>query len=270
MTMHLLKAGEVQLACQVVGSGQSVLLIHGFPFDHTMWQAQIDALQEHCQLIAPDLRGFGGSSAADGDASRGVEMHTYAADLVAGLDALQIHEPVILCGFSMGGYILWQFLQRYPHRVKAIVLCDTRASADSAEAAAGREQMATQVLAEGIEPVVEGMLPKLLADDTPTERPEIVAQTTAMIRQASPGAVAAALRGMARRADVTKELAAFDWPALVLVGAEDAISTPEEMQAIATQLPQAAFVAIARAGHMSTLENPRAVTEALRTFLDSL
>ena len=75
---------------------------------------------------------------------------------------------------------------------------------------------------------------------------------------------------MARRADATNELSAFDWPALVLVGDEDVISTPEEMQAIATQLPQAGFVAIAGAGHMSTLENPRAVTEAIRTFLDSL
>ncbi|MGI9427408.1 MAG: alpha/beta fold hydrolase [Bythopirellula sp.] len=270
MTKHLITAGEVQLAGHVFGSGQPLVMIHGFPLDHSMWQAQIEALPDNYQTIAPDLRGFGESAAADGDASSGVDMQTFAADLVAVLDELQITEPVILCGFSMGGYILWQFLQQYPHRVRAVVLCDTRASADSPEAAAGREQMASKVLNEGIEPLVVGMLPKLLAASTQAERPEIVEQVATMIRKAPPAAVAAALRGMARRPDVVDALPTFDLPALVVAGADDAISTPAEMQAIATRLPQAKFVEIADAGHLSPLENPTAFNEALRAFIESL
>lgn len=255
------------------GEGQPVVLIHGFPFDHTMWSEQINSLAATCKVIAPDLRGFGSSSLGDSaeiDSTEGVAMEAYAEDLEEILEGSQVTEPVILCGFSMGGYILWQFVQRFPERVKAIVLCDTRAVADSAQAAAGREQMATKVLSEGVEPLVQGMLPKLLAAKTQAERPELVEQVTAMMRKASPDAVAAALRGMASRPDVRGELSNFDWPALVVAGAEDAISTPEEMQTIAAGLPQAKFVEIADAGHMTSLENPAALNQALGDFIATL
>lgn len=248
-----------------------VVLIHGFPFDHSMWRAQVVGLMPEFQrIIAPDLRGFGESALADGDATTGVSMQTYAADIAESLDRLAITEPVILCGFSMGGYILWQFAKHYPERVKAIIACDTRAIADSEEASAGRIKMAEKVMAEGTDALIEGMLPKLLAVENAKNQPELVEQVTSMMRKASPAAVAAALRGMARRPDVTEDLASFDWPALVLCGAEDAISPSDEMREIAESLPQGKFCEIASAGHMTGWENPTAVNEALRTFLQSL
>ena len=145
------------------GDGIPLLFIHGFPFDHTMWQAQIEALSPRCRVIAPDLRGFGPRSLEDPDIDAGVGMETYAADLLATLDSLEIDEPVILCGFSMGGYILWQFARRFPQRVRALVLCDTRADADSSEVSAGRLKMAEEVVITGTDSVALAMLPKLLA-----------------------------------------------------------------------------------------------------------
>jgi pimeloyl-ACP methyl ester carboxylesterase len=264
----MLKGACRQVA--IAGSGQPLVLLHGFPLEHSMWQPQLDALADCCQVLAPDLRGFGGSSweeSAPRVAREGVDMQTYAQDVIALLDELQITEPVILCGFSMGGYILWQLALRYPERIKALVLADTKAAADSAEASAGRLAMAEQVMASGGAGVAEGMLPKLLAASTRASRPELVEQVAAMIRQAPPAAIAAALRGMARRADVQPQLAGMDWPTLVLVGEEDVISPPEEMRAVAARLPQAEYHEISGAGHMSPLENPVDFNRALRAFV---
>lgn len=252
------------------GSGPPVVLIHGFPFDHTMWQAQIDALGTHCRVVAPDLRGFGQSTLSESDAMDGVEMLRYAGDVLATLDQLRIEESAILCGFSMGGYILWQFVLRYPERVRAIALCDTRARADSAEARAGRLKMAEGVFQSGPGLVAEAMLPKLLSETTRANRPEIVTAVDKMIRQADPRAIAAAQRGMARRPDVRGELRKIGCPALVLGGADDALSPPAEMREMAAALPDARFVEIPDAGHMTTMENPAAVSDALRAFVKLL
>jgi len=247
-----------------------LLLIHGFPFDHNMWQPQIESLSRDYHVIAPDLRGFGESEIADRDGSKGVSMETYAADLVEILDGLKITEPVILCGFSMGGYIMWQFLKHYPERVKAFVACDTRAGADSAEASAGRITMAEKVIASGAQPLVEAMLPKLLAAETTDSQPELVEQVKRMMQQAAPTAIAAALRGMSVRPDVESDLISFDWPALVLCGVEDAISPLEEMRGIAEKLPQGEFCEIPDAGHMTAMENPAAVNDVLLKFVASV
>src|SRR5262245_47202935 len=109
-----------ELSYYETGSGAPVVLLHGFPLDHTMWRHQIAALDDICHLIAPDLRGFGQSTLATGDADQGVEMSRYASDVRAILDAADVHKPIILCGFSMGGYVLWQFVKLFPERVRAI------------------------------------------------------------------------------------------------------------------------------------------------------
>lgn len=261
---------NLRFAYEVYGPGQPVVLLHGYPLDHRMWQAQIEALGEHCRVIAPDLRGFGQSSLDEGDAQRGVSMAQYAADVAALLDGLGVTEPVILCGFSMGGYIMWQFLRQFSDRVKAFVPCDTRAIADTAEAKAGRLKTAGEVLEKGVEPIIEAMLPKLVSVHTRKSRPEVVAELTSIMRSCHPAAIAAALRGMAERPDVTAELPKFTQPALVIVGAEDAISSSDEMRGIAEKLPNAKFVEIPDAGHMTTLENPEAVNAALVDFVRSL
>jgi 3-oxoadipate enol-lactonase len=270
MTQHLIQHKENQLTCEVRGSGLPLVLIHGFPFDHTMWRHQIETLSQVCQVIAPDLRGFGGSSLTAADVADGVEMRRYADDIRAVLDDLQVEQPAILCGFSMGGYVLWQLALEFPEVARAIVLCDTRADADSTETQQAREQMAETVLRDGTDAVPGAMLPRLLAAATISGRQEIVDKVATMIGKSSPETIAAAQRGMARRPDVSGRLGEIDCPALIVVGAEDAISSPTEMREIAAALPSAEVVEIPDAGHMTPLENPAAVNEALLRFVQTL
>ncbi len=141
------------------GTGEALLLVHGFPLDHTMWAGQLEAFSTRYRVIAPDLRGFGGSQSSDAS----VSMEQFADDLAELLAALKINEPVVLCGLSMGGYVALQFVKQHADRLKALVLCDTRAAADSAEAAANRLSMAQRVLSEGAEVAAEAMAPGYLA-----------------------------------------------------------------------------------------------------------
>ncbi len=266
--MKSIQLNTIQLAYEDQGTGQVVVLLHGYPLDSRMWEPQIEALSKTCRVIAPDLRGFGQSSQSSEDATNGVSMSQYAADIAELLAAVGVTEPVILCGFSMGGYILWQFVRQFPEWVKAIVPCDTRAIADSAEARQARLKTADEVTKSGVEPIITAMLPKLLGAATRNTRLDIVVALTAIMHGCPPTAIAASLRGMADRPDVTAELASFTQPALVLVGAEDAISSSDEMRGIADKMPDAEFVEIPGAGHMTTLENPEAVNTALLDFIN--
>jgi pimeloyl-ACP methyl ester carboxylesterase len=261
-----------QLAYIDRGAGQSILLVHGFPLDHTMWDAQIEALAEHARIIAPDLRGFGQSPLGSADPERGISMERYADDLAELLDAITpaITEPIIFVGFSMGGYIAWQFVRKYRKRLRAFVQCDTRAAADSEEARAGRLKMAEKVAEWGSARIAEMMGPKLIAPRSFETKPQVVAAVRAVVERTSPAGIAAAQLGMAARPDMTGFLPQIQVQTLVVVGAEDAISPPAEMQSIAEKIPRANFVVIPDAGHMTTMENPNAVNQALVTFIDSL
>jgi pimeloyl-ACP methyl ester carboxylesterase len=171
----------------------------------------------------------------------------------------------------MGGYAAWQLALRWPDRLRALVLCDTRAVADSDEARANRFKMAEAAMQAGNSSPALAMLPKLLAVETHADRPDIAETTRAMIQRQTAEAVAAAQRGMARREDVTGRLREVVCPTLCIVGVEDAISTPQEMHQIAALLAEASspdvrLVEIESAGHMTPLENPAAVTEAIASF----
>lgn len=260
--MQRIRVGAIELATIVEGSGPPWLFVHGFPLDHSMWRAQREALSSAHRVIVPDLRGFGRSDVTPGT----VTMEQFADDLAALLDALEVKEPVTLCGLSMGGYVAWQFFRRHRDRLAALVLCDTRAVPDDEQGAKGRHDLAARVLAEGSAVVARAMAPKLFAPSTSEQQPDLVAQVREVIEQSDPEGVAAALRGMAARSDARDLLAKIDLPTLVLVGKHDAISPADEMRELAGQIPDAQFVEIADAGHMAPVENPRAVNEALKAF----
>jgi len=255
--------GSIALNVVVAGSGPPLVLVHGFPLDHRMWQAQIEALADEHLVIAPDLRGFGASDVTPGT----VTMQQMADDLAALLDVLAVGQPVTLAGLSMGGYVAWQFALRHRPRLARLILCDTRAQADTPEAAAGRLALADRVVAEGAAVVAETLLPRLFAPSTYTQRPALVAATREVILRTNPEGIAAALRGMAQRPDVRPQLREIEVPALVLGGEEDAISPPEEMQQIAQALPRGMWVPIPQAGHMAPCEQPQQVNQAIRQFL---
>ena len=249
-----------------VGQGSPILFVHGFPLDHTMWREQVAELSRDHRCIVPDLRGFGRSSVTEGK----VTMEQFADDLAALLDALAISEPIVLCGLSMGGYIAWQFARWHSPRLKGLILCDTRAVPDSAEAAAGRLKLADDVVRLGPEVVVNAMMPKLVAPGFRVREPQWIEEIRQVMLGTNSHGIAAASRGIAERADAQPWLTTIECPALVLVGDQDVISTPAEMSEIASSLPHATFRVIPDAGHLSPLENPSPVNEAIRSFLEVL
>ncbi len=253
---------ESELHYVEAGQGTPLLLVHGFPLDHTMWQGQIDGLADRYRVIAPDLRGFGKSGVTPGL----VTMQRMADDLAELLDGMQLHEPVVFCGLSMGGYVAWQFAVRHRERLAKLIVCDTRAVADNAETAAGRNSLADRVRKEGPAFVADTMLPKLFAPATIAANAPCVEVTRQVILRTNPHGIAAASRGMAQRPDVTGRLGELNVPTLVLCGEHDAISTVAEMREIAQKLPQASFVEIKDAGHMAPLEQPAATNAAIRDF----
>ena len=271
MAQRLFNVEGVRLACEDAGSGPPIVLLHGFPLDHTMWDAQIVGLQSHFRVIAPDLRGFGASHLADGDAENGVGMERYAADVVALLDWLQITEPVVLAGLSMGGYIAWQIALRWPERLRGLIALDTRAVADADEPRAARFKMAETVMQAGNSSAALVMIPKLLGPATREERPEVEAKLRVMMGRQTAEAVAAAQRGMARREDVRGKLDSITVDSLCIVGMDDVISPPAEVHEIAALLAKSGdddvrITEIDRSGHMTPMENPAAVTAAIAIF----
>lgn len=197
-------------------------------------------------------------------------MDQYADDLAGLLDGLGIREPVVLCGLSMGGYVAFQFWRKYAARLRGLILCDTRATADAPEVAAGRLAMAERVLCEGPSPLVDAMMPRLFGESTRRLHPEIVKGLRRVMMGNDPRGIAAAARGMAVRPDMTSALGQIRCPTLAIVGEHDIISMPAEMRGIAAAIPGARFVQIPAVGHMAPLENPLAVNEAICAFLQSI
>jgi pimeloyl-ACP methyl ester carboxylesterase len=249
------------------GPGPVLVLLHGFPLSRKIWAAQETNVGSMYRVIAPDLRGHGGSAAPEGVYT----MDVMAGDVIALLDALQITQPVVLGGLSMGGYVAMALRALYPQRVRALMLMDTRAAADTPEAAQNREELARTVEATGsVRPVVDSMLPRLFSDETRARRAELIPPVRAIMEKTSPRAVAAALRGMARRPDRMAELPSITVPTLVLVGAHDVISPPDEARAMAAALPNAQLAIIPGGGHLAPLENSEAANEAILGFLNKL
>lgn len=263
MKMVSLDAGQLAVLDQ--GAGPPLLLVHGFPLDHSMWRNQWESLAADHRVIAPDLRGFGASSATPGT----VTMAQHADDLLALLDELDIREPVHLCAMSMGGYVAFEFLRRHPSRLKSLILCDTKAAADAPEAAANREKMAVDVLRDGASVAEKSMLPKLLAADAPQKQPEVVEHVRRMILGTRPETIASAQRGMAARADMRALLAQIQIPTLLIVGELDVIATPQEMRGMADAIPSSRLAIISGAGHLTPLEAPGEFNAALRDFISA-
>ena len=267
--MKSIQAAGVRLAVYDEGTGPTTILFaHGFPLSHAMWSGQLEPLAKKYRVIAPDLRGFGTSEVVPGKST----MRRFADDCAAVLDALDVRKPVVFCGLSMGGYVAWQFAKHHADKLRALILCDTKAAADTAEAGETRRKMAEHVLKFGTSAVAEAMPAKLFAKATYAEQPEIVAEIRRTIEATNPQGLAAAQLGMAEREDVRADLPtiAGGRPTLVVCGREDAISPVDEMRAIAEGIPGAMFHVVEAAGHMSPVEQPTEFNRVLTEFVDGL
>lgn len=247
------------------GDGPAIVLLHAFPCDGSMWDEQAAALRT-CgwRTLVPDLPGFGASDLPGGEPDLAGVVRILSADLRArGLDR------VVLAGLSLGGYLSMEWLRVDQARIAGLVLCDTKASSDSEPAAAGRERIATEVLAR---PDLSGdileaaLLPNLLAPESLVDE-QVVARVRGWLRAAKPESIAWYQRAMARRPDSHADLDAFDGPALVLRGELDALSGRDELASMQAVLTGSRAVEVPRAGHLAATEQPEAVSAAMVDFV---
>jgi pimeloyl-ACP methyl ester carboxylesterase len=247
-----------------------LLLVHGHPFDRSMWRPQAEGLgRSGWRVIVPDLRGYGQSTVVPGT----TPMPVFARDLAGLLDREGI-DRVVLGGLSMGGQIVMEFAGLFPERLRGLVIAATSARADTKEAGRARRATADRVVREGMGPYAAELLPRMVAPATLRDRPEVVEHVRRMMRGAPPEGAAAALRGRAGRPGHTGTLTHLTEhstvPTLVVVGTEDAFTPVEEARHIHECVPGSTLAVIEGAGHLPNLERPAEFDRVLRGFLDAL
>jgi pimeloyl-ACP methyl ester carboxylesterase len=256
--------GDINLAFDDTGSGPPVVLLHGYPFNRTIWDNQVVALSDNFRVITPDLRGFGESDSSD-DAT----MSRMAQDIGRLMDALDLQGATI-GGLSMGGYVVLSFYKQFPDRVRALVLADTRPQADTEEGKQTRIKQREQILREGMAATADAMLPKLLTPNTVSKRPELVKRIRDMIMGTKPEGAAAALMGMASREDQTELLPKIAVPTLIVVGRDDPITPVQDSQLMHEHITASELLIAENASHVSNLEQPELFNASLRSFLANL
>jgi 3-oxoadipate enol-lactonase len=253
------RVADVRLHYEISGSGDPVLLIHGFPLTSRMWQETVGYLPDGFQYIMPDLRGFGDSQACEA-----MSIGRYAADLVELLARLEVNRPVILVGLSMGGYIAFEMVRALPGRVRALILANSRASEDTPDQAQARRATAARVIKEGMAGLAEEMAEKLFS---PAASEELRAEWRDIMSRISPIGAAAALHAMADRDESFSTLRGFDRPLLAISGSDDRVIPVAESRAIPTVVPHARVEVIADAGHLTPVEQPVAFAKLVAEFV---
>ncbi|MFD0022213.1 alpha/beta fold hydrolase [Streptomyces sp. NPDC058382] len=245
------------------GDPPPVVLVHGHPFNRTMWRSQTAALvAAGRRVIVSDLRGYGDSDVVPGRTL----LADFADDIAALLDHLGI-ERAVVGGVSMGGQIAMEFHRSYPGRVAALVLADTSPAAETEDGKAFRNRLADRLLAEGMDGYADEVIDKMLAPYNVTALPDVAARVLGMMRTTAPEGAAAALRGRAERSDYRDSLAGVRTPVLVVVGADDVYTPVAEARGLHGLMPDAELVVVEEAGHLPCLERPEAFNDALLRFL---
>lgn len=255
----------ITLGFDDVGDGPNVLLlVHGHPFNRSMWRPQLRGLHPPAwRIIAPDLRGYGESTVVPGVTT----FDTFVEDLAALLDDLAI-DRVVVGGLSMGGQIAMHFCLRYPARVRGLLLAATFPQPETDQGKQTRREMAERLLREGMESYAVDALPKMLGPRSIAALPAIASDVMAMMRATDPRGAAAALLGRADRPGYEPTLAAIEVPALVVVGSADAFTTREDAESMARLLRQSELLWLPDIGHMPNLEAEAQFNVALAGLLE--
>jgi pimeloyl-ACP methyl ester carboxylesterase len=245
----------IKLAYERRGQGVPLVLLHGYPLDHSIWEPLLPMLENDFDLILPDLRGFGESPAV----MTNFTMADCAADVAGLLDQLDIEKAAVV-GHSMGGYVALAFVGAYPGRSLGLGLVSSQTLADTPENKAGRYKQAEAIMAHGVKEVAEGMPAKL------TSKPDLQAWLKELILRQRPEGLAGALRAMAERPDSSPLLAGFDLPLILVHGSTDALIPIERARAAKAAVPGAYLTEIPDVGHMPMMEEPQKTAEALKAF----
>jgi pimeloyl-ACP methyl ester carboxylesterase len=254
------------IAYDDLGTGSALVLVHGHPFNRSMWRPQVERFSRSgWRVIAPDLRGYGESTVVPGMTT----LDVFARDLANLLDHLAVG-PAVLVGLSMGGQIAMDFYRQFPDRVRAIVLADTFATGETEAGRARRNEIADRLMREGMAAYAEEELPKMVDPANIAARPAVAEHVLGMMRTTPAEGAAAALRGRAERPDYVEVLAKLSVPALVVVGEEDTYTPVPVARSMHEVLPDSTLVIIEGAAHLPNLERPAEFDAALSRFLSGL
>jgi 3-oxoadipate enol-lactonase len=241
-----------------LGEGTPVVWVHGYPLASSVFEQQL--AMRGIRHIMPDLPGFGQSRANFGD----MTIDDYARVVLEVVDQRGL-DRAVFAGLSMGGYICLAIARLAPQRMQALILLDTRETPDTAEARKGRYASIEKVKKQGVQPIADAMLPKMLTADAPQELKDRVRE---IMTSSSPEGVIAALKAMAERPDSSDVRIAV--PTLIIVGEEDTITPPSDAERMAKAIPQSRVVRIAGAAHLANVEKPDAVNRAIGAFVSKL
>ncbi|MDQ0938455.1 alpha/beta fold hydrolase [Streptomyces sp. V1I1] len=243
-----------------------LLLVHGHPFNRTMWAPQAEEFASAgYRVVTADLRGYGESSVVPGI----TPLEDFARDIAALMDLLDL-DRVLLGGLSMGGQIAMEFYRLFPRRVSGLLLADTFPAAEKPEGRVFRNAMADRLLAEGMGGYADEVIDKMVAPYNIAAFPEVAAHVLGMMRTTPPEGAAAALRGRAERPDYCELLTKVTVPALVVVGADDEYTPVNDAEFMHQQLPDSTLAIIEGSAHMPNLERPAEFNAALARFLGAL
>lgn len=245
-----------QLAYERHGHGMPLVMIHGYPLDHSIWNLVVPLLENDFDLILPDLRGFGES----GTTPSSYLMADLAADMVALLDSLKL-KKVAMVGHSMGGYMTLAFARAFPGRLRGLGLVSSQALADPPEKKAGRYQEAEQILAHGVEDTAAGMSTKL------TDDPGLQGRLKELILRQRPQGLAGALHAMAERQDSMLLLPELDIPVVLVHGLADKLIPVDRARAISAVVKQGHLTEIQGVGHMPMMDAPQVTAQALKALI---
>lgn len=247
----------VDLYYEEIGQGLPVVLLHGFPLNHTIWAPVVDRLKDQVRLITPDLRGHGQSPVTDGEYS----MRLMAEDVHVLLNRLGI-EKAIVAGHSMGGYVSLAFARAYPGCLAGLAMVSSQAEADTPEKRQGRYITAEEVGRRGVKAVVKKMLPKLTArKDLAPDLLDI------MVKMPKKGMIGA-LKGMAERPNALEWVPEINAPAVVIAGEQDTIIPMERARTMTQMFTRGWLVEVPEAAHMPMMETPQVVSDALKQLIE--
>lgn len=242
-----------------------IIFVHGFPFDKSSWQPQMDFFKHTHRVIAYDIRGFGKSTLGEEELS----MRLFADDLVKLMDDLQIKKAIV-CGLSMGGYVLMNAAYRYAHRFEAIILSDTQCIADSAEIKINRAETIAQIKTEGLNNFAERYVKNIFCEDTLSNKNELVLKIRDIILSTFPSTIIGTLHALAKRWQMCPSLKEISIPALILCGKEDKITPLVQSEIMLKNITNSTMKIIDHAGHMSNLEQPEKFNIHLTSFISSV